>query len=218
MTIGGTIHSDGDLIQLATEKLSRVLSGWHTPEQLQKGKPELSVKLSCFSPAALREIIRETDHSTLMYLTDCISSRWETEEFIRDLIAFAPIITNSEELGFPGKRDFYLRGISHYEFIETQGTGSYPPRRLAQGAAVLRVTEHFRSQGIKSKVFRSFTDTKSSYAIIMESGIRTVLIMSDDPEATATTIIDRNLTTYDEVLSFLATTSTLEAPLREGVL
>lgn len=218
MTIGSKIHSDGDLIQLATEKLLKILSGWHAPEQLQKGAPELSIKLSCFSPATLREIIRETDHSALMYLSECISSRWESEEFIRDLIAFAPVITTSEELGFPGKRDFYLRGISRYEFIEPQGDGSYPPRRLAQGTAVLRVTEHFRSQGIKSKVVRSFVDRKSSYAIIMESGIRTVLTMSDDPEAIAATIIDRNLTTYDEVLSFLATMSKLEVPLREGTL
>lgn len=218
MTIGSKIHSDGDLKQLATEKLLHTLSKWRTPEQIQQDAPEISTKLACFAPATLREIIRETDHSALMHLTDCIFSRWESEEFIRDLIAFAPIITNSEELGFPGKRDFYLRGISHYEFIEPQGTGSYPPRRLAQGAAVLRVTEHFRSQGIKSKVARSFSDKNSNYAILMESGIRTVLIMSDDPEATATTIIDRNLTTYDEVLSFLATTSRLEAPLREGAL
>lgn len=217
MTTTGYPKQDELLLQLATNKLVNISTKWRHDDKLKRDTEILSTTLAGYAPASLLEIISVTNTAGLMFLADSILSHGESEEFIRDLIAFMPYIIDSEELGFPGKRNLYLRGIAHYGHIEPQGMGRYPARRLAQGSAILRVTAYFKAHGVKNKGVQPSGEQKN-YAIIMDSGIRTLLTTSDNPEALADLIIERNLNTYDKIRSFSSTTNDLEAPLREGAL
>lgn len=205
-----------ELLSLAIATLME-RSQWETDERIKKDEQILSTTLGEYAEITLREILGVTHLPGLAFLADSIISHSESEEFIRDLIALMPYIIDSKELGRPGQRNLYVRGISHYGHIESQGKGSYPMRRLSQGSAILRVTAYFKAHGVKNKGVHPAGGQKQ-YAIIMDSRIRNLLTTSEDPEALADLIIERNLTTYDEIRGVLAAMIELELPLHEGVL
>lgn len=216
-------HHDKSLVNNAAEWLTNTSMRWHGSSSDPAHRNELRARyfndftetLMGYAPATVQRlnqtfILHEAD-----FIADSIVTHKETEETINDLIMLRKLIHGIDEIGFPGKRSLYLRGISHYEHMAQQINGDYPERRLAQGTAILRVTAYLKSQGIKNEAVEA--DGKR-YARITDPAIRTLLTTHEDPTAFADLIINRNLTTGADIKNVLATMSTLPAPLRTGSL
>jgi hypothetical protein len=165
----GTDHSaapsatsaDEKMLRHIVKRLTHTAMIWHTTsngreagttsERRSNYTKRFTAIIRGYSPATVQRLAGRFIDREYDFIADSLISHDETEEFINDLIVFRRNIIDSTELGFPTKRSLYLRGISHYDHIEPQTGGDYPERRIAQGTAILRVTAHLKSQGIKNE-------------------------------------------------------------------
>lgn len=210
--------SNEELIQRAVAKFTNTAMMWHsdkTRDRLHRYMDEYTAIISQYSPATLRRLHQEFTPSELNFLADSIITHEETEEFVNDLILLKDQLVG--DLGSPGKRSLYLRGISHYEHIAPQVDGSYPARRLAQATAVLRITAHLKREGVKNQGVREEGGAKT-FAYIADERIRTMLTMHEDPEALAELIISRGLTTSEDIEAVLVMMTGVSPALRTGSL
>jgi hypothetical protein len=210
--------SNEELIQQAVAKFTNTAMMWHrdkTADRLYHYMDEYTAIISYYSRATLRRLHQEFTPSELNFLADSIITHEETEDFINDLILLKDQM--GDDLGAPGRRSLYLRGISHYEHIAPQVDGSYPARRLAQATAVLRITGHLRREGVKNHGLREEGGAKM-FAYIADERIRTMLTTHEDPEALAELIISRGLTTSEDIKAVLLTMTGISPALRTGSL
>lgn len=111
----------------------------------------------------------------------------------------------------------YAAGLTTYKNLVPQNEGNYPSERLAQVAAIVRVTECLYAQGR----IAATDDTRGNLKLMVhigEEALRDYLDTSADPASLAEIIISRDYTTAREVAEFLAASDQVTAPLKVGVL
>lgn len=111
----------------------------------------------------------------------------------------------------------YAAGLTVYKNLAPQHDGHYPAERLAQVAAIVRVTEYLWGKG-KAVAVDDPRRTLDIMVQINEEALRDQIDTSSDPAALADIIINRDLTTSKHVADFLASTDKLQTSLKEGAL
>lgn len=156
------------------------------------------------------------------------------EEFVSDYLNLSHCIKDTDLNARTAKAVTAFASLRHYENLTPNDlTHDYPEQRIAQGTAILATVSRMVESGIEgivstapfaspdaaiTSVVEDFSDSIVHY--ISDERLRNLLTNdSIDPADIAKVITDRDLFTYDDILSILDAQQTNPATaLHEGIL
>lgn len=200
---------------LCTADSLHTIKGQLTADE-QKRLAAFRTKLATYSNATLTRISESLPYMAGAHIfSRLIVDSDASEGFINDFIAVQPVIRELQITQSRSRR--YISALPYYEGLTPQNNGDYPEERSSQASAIFRVTAYLGKSGIETYVDNPGDESEMMYYITDEK-LRTMITAHEDPKGFARFIIERGLTSSEEINSLIENLDAIEPPLQQGVL